>query len=144
MIYQTHTMIIAKSSNIYQCLSPLCICCTLGIMNPDSKVDGANMGPIWGRQDPGGPHVGPMNFAIWGYIHVSHSNQLYHIHYKSTLLEYKLGQFYSTIISTWHNPSGNNIVYSSEWVDTLWQHWTNLHNLINVSIQHYSIKQAYT
>ena len=25
----------------------------------------ANMGPIWGRQDPGGPHVGPMNFVIW-------------------------------------------------------------------------------
>ena len=23
------------------------------------------MGPIWGRQDPGGPPVGPMNFAIW-------------------------------------------------------------------------------
>ena len=23
------------------------------------------MGPICGRQDPGGPHVGPMNFAIW-------------------------------------------------------------------------------
>ena len=32
---------------------------------PDSKVHGANIGPIWGRQDPGGPHVGPMNFAIW-------------------------------------------------------------------------------
>ena len=32
---------------------------------PDSKVHGANMGPIWGRQGPGGPHVGPMNFAIW-------------------------------------------------------------------------------
>ena len=28
---------------------------------PDGKVHGANMGPIWGRQDPGGPHVGPMN-----------------------------------------------------------------------------------
>ena len=26
--------------------------------NPD-KVHGANMGPIWGRQDPGGPHAGP-------------------------------------------------------------------------------------
>ena len=26
---------------------------------------GGNMGPIWGRQDPGGPHVGPMNFNIW-------------------------------------------------------------------------------
>ena len=23
------------------------------------------MGPIWVRQGPGGPHVGPMNFAIW-------------------------------------------------------------------------------
>ena len=33
----------------------------------DSKVHGANMGPIWGRQDPGGPHVGPMNLAIWVY-----------------------------------------------------------------------------
>ena len=36
-----------------------------GRIYPDSKVHGANMGPIWGRQDPGGPHVGPMNFAIW-------------------------------------------------------------------------------
>ena len=32
----------------------------------DSKVHGANMGSIWGRQDPGGPHVCPMNIAIWG------------------------------------------------------------------------------
>ena len=31
---------------------------------PDSKVHGAYMGLTWGRQDPGGPHVGPMNFAI--------------------------------------------------------------------------------
>ena len=23
------------------------------------------MGPIWGRQDPGGTHVYPMNFTIW-------------------------------------------------------------------------------
>ena len=23
------------------------------------------MGSIWGRQGPDGPHVGPMNFAIW-------------------------------------------------------------------------------
>ena len=33
------------------------------------------MGPIWGRQDPGGPHVGPMNFAIsetisWTKLHL--------------------------------------------------------------------------
>ena len=25
------------------------------------------MGSIWGLQDPGGPHVGPMNFAIWSF-----------------------------------------------------------------------------
>ena len=32
---------------------------------PDNKVYGANMGPIWGRQDPGGSHIGPMDLAIW-------------------------------------------------------------------------------
>ena len=37
----------------------------MGRIIPDSKVHGASMGPIWGRQDPGGPHDGPMNFAIW-------------------------------------------------------------------------------
>ena len=34
---------------------------------PDSKVHGANMGPIWGRQDPGGPHVGP-KFCYLGHF----------------------------------------------------------------------------
>ena len=34
------------------------------IVSPDSKVHGANMGPIWGRQDPDGPLFGPMNLAI--------------------------------------------------------------------------------
>ena len=38
---------------------------------PDSKVHGANMGSIWGRKDPGGPHVGSMNFAIWVVLPVS-------------------------------------------------------------------------
>ena len=32
---------------------------------PDSQIHGIYMGPIWGRQDIGGPHVGPVNFAIW-------------------------------------------------------------------------------
>ena len=44
---------------------------------PDSKVHGANMGPIWGRQDPDGLHVGPMNFAIWVYL--GFWNMLLHI-----------------------------------------------------------------
>ena len=29
----------------------------VSINYPDSKVHGANMGPIWGRQDPGGPQL---------------------------------------------------------------------------------------
>ena len=36
---------------------------------PDSKDHGANMVPIWGRQDPCGPHVGPMNFAPYRFLH---------------------------------------------------------------------------
>ena len=40
--------------------------------NPDSKIYGTNMGPIWGRQDPGGPHVGPMNFPVWEILSVVH------------------------------------------------------------------------
>ena len=46
---------------------------------PDSKVHGANMGPTWGRQDPGWPHVGHMNLAIWG-LHLH--KLLYRMHCK--------------------------------------------------------------
>ena len=46
------------------------------MMIPDSKFHGANMGPIWGRQDPGGPHVGPMNFAIWDVIAYLGTNRI--------------------------------------------------------------------
>ena len=31
-----------------------------------ARFMGPTWGPIWGRQDPGGPHIGPMNLAIWG------------------------------------------------------------------------------
>ena len=31
---------------------------------PDSKVQGANMGPTWVLSDPGGRHVGLINHAI--------------------------------------------------------------------------------
>ena len=37
---------------------------------PDSTAHGANMGPTWGRQDPGGPHDGLMNFAIWDVMNI--------------------------------------------------------------------------
>ena len=32
---------------------------------PDNKVHGANMGSIWGRQNPGGSHVDPRSLASW-------------------------------------------------------------------------------
>ena len=32
---------------------------------PDGKVHGANMRPTWVLWSPGGPHVGPMNLALW-------------------------------------------------------------------------------
>ena len=31
----------------------------IAMRDPDSKVHGANMGPIWGRQDPGEPMLAP-------------------------------------------------------------------------------------
>ena len=36
---------------------------------PDGKVHGANMGPTWILSSPGGPHIGPMNLAIWDVFH---------------------------------------------------------------------------
>ena len=49
-------------------------------VDPDNKVHGANMGPIWGRQVPGGSHVGPMNFAFWGMFLSSEIEVLVHWH----------------------------------------------------------------
>ena len=43
---------------------------------PDSKVYGANIGPTWGQQDPGGPYVDPMNFAIWDIQYVANTGRV--------------------------------------------------------------------
>ena len=40
------------------------VVCRMFGANPNNKVHGTYMGPTWDRQDPGGPHVGPMNLAI--------------------------------------------------------------------------------
>ena len=39
--------------------------CTLHKTTPDSKVHRVNMGPTWVLSVPDGPHVSPMNLAIW-------------------------------------------------------------------------------
>ena len=41
---------------------------TTFIGTQDSKAHGSNMGPTWGWQFPGGPHVGLINIAIWDYF----------------------------------------------------------------------------
>ena len=46
-----------KKLSGFDCVNTECII-------PDSKVHGANMGPIWDRQGPGGSHVGLMNLDI--------------------------------------------------------------------------------
>ena len=38
-----------------------------------NKVHGTNIGPIWGRQYPGGPYIVPTNFAIRGASFTVHS-----------------------------------------------------------------------
>ena len=48
----------------------------LGCGIAGSKVHGTNMGPIWGRQDPGGPHVVPMNLVVWDVCCTAKSNKL--------------------------------------------------------------------
>ena len=39
--------------------------CYGGGNDPWEQGSWANMGPTWGRHDPGGPHVGHMDVAIW-------------------------------------------------------------------------------
>ena len=48
---------------IYALISFLCYIFRSSLL--DSEIDKANMGSVLGRQDPGGPYVGPMNLAIW-------------------------------------------------------------------------------
>ena len=42
---------------------------------PDNKAHGANMGPTWVLSSLGGPHVGPMNLAIWHDLCVTNTRQ---------------------------------------------------------------------
>ena len=41
------------------------LCFAVSNGSPDSKVQGANMGPTWALSVPDGPHVSLINLAIW-------------------------------------------------------------------------------
>ena len=59
------------------------------------------MGSIWGRQDPGGPHVGPMNFAIWLNI------QLRKIYDFDINMAAKHSSFFLVSLKATHNHAGH-------------------------------------
>ena len=59
----------------------------------DSKVHGANMRPIYGRQDTGGPHVGPMNSAIW---------DVYPFNYAYDYVVHCFAVIISSLMDLWH------------------------------------------
>ena len=50
--------------------------------SPDSKVHGANVGPAWGRQGQGGPHVGHVNLAIWIILEIVRKSYSFLMHYQ--------------------------------------------------------------
>ena len=62
------------------------------------------MGPIWGRQGPVGPHVGPMNFAIWVCLPQYQRREI--VPHTCTLKEYNLSVYgdslykYKTVVFT--------------------------------------------
>ena len=84
------------------------ICC---IPRPDIKVHGADMGPIWGREDLCGPHVGPMNFAIWavarqclvGMFQVVCSLSFRYCHIVCSVKSNLLNQYWSIVLLFHHS-----------------------------------------
>ena len=98
------------------------------------------MGPIWGRQDPGGPHVSPMNFAICSVrllslprrnagsvqffpqclyslkIHRLMGTGIPVINLTRSKTVWRLSQFYND------TPNTNKTV-SSQWIETQVQSW---------------------
>ena len=62
---------------------------------PDSKIHGANMGPTWGHQDPGGPHVGHMKLAIWAGLSQHHTCVPFMLKHLDTLHLRQNGRYYA-------------------------------------------------
>ena len=59
----------AFSQQLKPCSAPVCSPYHQTTI-PENKVNGANMGLIWGRQDPGGPRVGPMKLDIRDFANI--------------------------------------------------------------------------
>ena len=79
-------------------------------MLPDSKVHGANMGPTWGRQDPDGSHIGPMNHGIWASESSMTKGVLLRLYPRSSLV-IRFYQHKSTKIRTWISNYINGFIW---------------------------------
>ena len=73
--------------------------------SPDSKVHGAIMEPIWGRQDPGGPHVGPMNFTIWQCMDMKIQPSTWSLYWQisSHFMTHIVSKMRSNLVRCWNN-----------------------------------------
>ena len=93
----------------------------IGLHAPDSKVHGPSMGPIWGRQDPGGPHVGPMNLDIWGpnapppLPHSTFAHSFY-----TTIYSHELFQYNHISTFTYHS----HVAHAYDDVRTMYELWS--------------------
>ena len=111
---------------------------------PDSKVHGVNMGPIWGRQDPGGPHVGPVNFAIWVYFlaskcfvlaspMISHHETLISIIWKPAD-HLNLDELF--IINVNNGASADTFLRYVRFNELCWPHWMDKPCIIHKPVNH--------
>ena len=83
---------------------------TSGIVFPDGKVHGTNMGPTWVLSAPDGPHVGPMNLAI----RVNRKIMLITLYLYSFLFSYSIHTSDSPwFIFTFHHCHVNSYLHSS-------------------------------
>ena len=111
-------------------------CDILHEIYPVSKVHGAIMGPIWGRQDPGGGgggggHVGPMKCTILTkkglrtfkshltdiFFHVS--TCLYQTHTHKHIYHLMFFLFHLILLSVPYNKTSNGDSFS--WIAVMWQ-----------------------
>ena len=81
--------------------------------SPHSKVRGANMRPTWGRQDPGGPHGGPINLVIWVCIINTSLFGTYQYLFYASYIIYHISS-HRSMMPSWHGYAFHSIV--TEWI----------------------------
>ena len=86
--------------------------------NPDSKIHRANVGPIWGRQDPFGPHVGVVkSHSIYRHVIdlIDHSEVFrFRMVNKIFIMNKNIERHTVHTIISWPNPKQWKMGYTSD------------------------------